>query len=138
MGEHVEILLGGVEHRQGVRLEQAPERRHVDGERVDQRDLAVTPAELHQCEGRKVGAFPMEFGVDRVPLLGEHRVDDLTQAGVVVDPPVVELGRHAPASTGRPESTQASVPPATFTTSRPWAATNSHARILRAPDRQIT
>ena len=123
VGQHVEVLLGGVEHGLSVRLEQAPQHGHVDRQRVDQDELVV-PAELHQRQRREVGALPMELGVDRICRLGHEGVDDVVEIVLTIDPAVRSFerrggGHAAPDTYSRPDMSHAKVPPATLTTSMP-------------------
>ncbi len=144
--EHVEILLRRVEDCQRVRFEQPSEGADVDGQRVDEHEVAG-PRQLEQRQLREVRAFTVELGVERVPRLGDEPLDDRSELGVGVDPPVclrwtdrgaAHESAVSPVSTVRPDNCHASVPPATFTTSTPRSARNSQARRLLAPDRQIT
>ena len=81
VGEHVEVLLGGVQNRNGVAGEQAPQRRQVDRQRVDQRRLRVD-CELHQGQLRKVGALAMELGIERVSGLDYEPIDQRLELGL--------------------------------------------------------
>ncbi len=138
MGQHIEVLLGGVEDGDDIGLEEWPERRDVDCERIDEHQLAG-PGELHQCERREIRAFSMELGVDGVPRLFEQLGDDRVDIALFVDPSVRMSMRHAgPDATSRPEAIQACVPPATLATSAPRSARNRQACMLRPPDRQMT
>jgi hypothetical protein len=80
VGEHVEVLLGGVEHGQGVGLEQLPQQAWIDGQRVDEGDvglpLRVVPRELDECELREIRAFAVELGIDRVPRQRDQLIDE--------------------------------------------------------------
>ena len=70
--EDLEVLVGGVQHRERVAVEDLGERREVDRERVDQ-DQAAVPGELHQRDLRVVGALAVELGVERVRRLVAQR-----------------------------------------------------------------
>ena len=72
VGEHVEVLLGGVGDGDGRALEQPGQRRRVDRQRVDQHE-AAGPGDLHQREAREVGLLAVELGVDGVAGLGDQR-----------------------------------------------------------------
>src|SRR5215207_2861894 len=142
MAEHVEVLLGSVEHSLRLRFEQAPKRADVDRQRIDQHQL-VAPSQLHQRQGREVRALAMELGVDRIAGLLHQRVDDQFEIDLLVDPDVAasrgHLGAHAdPVASSRPDNDHALVPPYTLIPTRPWASRNSHTRKLRAPVLQIT
>jgi hypothetical protein len=80
VGEHVEVLLGGVQHGKRVGLEQLPEQSWINRERVDEGDVGIAvrivPCELDERELREVRAFAMELGVDRVPGQADKLVDE--------------------------------------------------------------
>ena len=131
VGEHVEVLLGGVEHGHRLGLEQLGQQAGVGGERVDEGD-AAGPGELDERQLGEVRALPVELGVDRVPRLCDELVDE----GRECRRRRRSSGRHeggSPPTSPRPDSIHAIVPPATFTASSPWAAANSAARMLRPP-----
>ena len=86
VGEDVQILLRGVEHRQSGTLEERHQQPHVRGERVDQ-DQLVVPGQLHESELRVVRALTVELGVERVALGRDGTRDDLPECVGVVDPP---------------------------------------------------
>ena len=85
VGEHVEVLLGGVQHGDGVGVEQLGEQLRVDGERVDEGD-AAGPGDLDQRQAREVGALAMELGVEGVSRLDDELVDEIEEVDLVVDP----------------------------------------------------
>ena len=135
MGEHVEILLRGVDHAQRFGCEQPVERRDVDRERIDQRHLLAvggSPSDLHERELGVVRPFTVELGVECVAGLVEQgrrrrrrgrpvdRSSDTRAAGQSSAAPDA-----APDTVSKPSSTQASIPPATLTTSTPCSARNS-------------
>ena len=130
VGEHVEVLLGGVEHGETRSLEQRHELVHIGGEWIDQRDL-IAPRQLHQGQLRVVRPLPVELGVEGVARLGQDLLDDLLQLAAVGDPAsrlVCFALRHAvgsPATSSSPLSTQAMTPPATFTAGIPFSMRNS-------------
>jgi len=126
-----------VEHRFNIAPEKVRHSDDVDGERVDQHD-AIGPRDLNQGERWEVGALPMELRVDRVTLNARQFIKDGLEGDLVVDPLVGRRGHDSPEATGRPEATQAMIPPSTLSASIPCEATNSHAAIDRPPERHIT
>ena len=117
--EHLEVLVGGVQHGHAVAVEDLGQRGDVDGQRVDQ-GQPVAPGHLHQGQLREVGALAVELGVDRVGRRVAQGVEHGGEAGVGVDQPVAAhraVNPRRPVSTGKPASIQARVPPATLTTS---------------------
>ena len=86
--EHLEVLLGRVQHRQARAVEAPRERRDVDRERVDKGDPAL-PGELQQGEMGEVGPLPVELGVEPVDLAGGELVQKSFEGGLVADPAVV-------------------------------------------------
>ena len=74
--EHFEILDAGVEDAQPRAVQQAGQWREIERERIDEDDLVIPP-QLDQGNLRKVGAFAMELGVDRVPICGQRSIDYL-------------------------------------------------------------
>ena len=129
-GQHVEVLLGGVEHRHRRALQQRHQPLRLAGQGIDEGDPG-RPGDLHEGETREVRAFAMELGVERVARLDRHLGHEVGQRLVRVDPAVVQDGGST--SVSRPLSCQASVPPATLITSNPRVDRSSAARMLRAP-----
>ena len=123
VGQHVEVLLGCVEHGLRIGLEEPAHDADVDGQRIDQ-DQLVVPGELHERQRREVRALAMELGVDRVGGLGGDFVDDGVEIGLAVDPAMRSNDRfgcaHAsPVAYSRPDRIHAVVPPSTLTASIP-------------------
>ena len=136
--EHVEILLGSVKDSLDISIEQPPHRFDIDSKWIDQHQF-VAPTELHQRQRWEVGPLAVELGIDRVARLEQQRIDDGIELGLLVDPAMRKRNTHAaPVATLRPDITHADVPPATLIASIPFPARNSHARMLRPPDLQIT
>ncbi len=88
--QHLQVLVGSVEHGDAVAGEHAGERGDVDGQRVDQRDRVV-PGDLEQGEMRVVAPLAVELGVD--PVLGrvDELVDEALQLGTGRDELVLDL-----------------------------------------------
>jgi hypothetical protein len=82
--EHLEILIGGVDHRDGVLAKELRQRHEIDCERIDHRDT-VLPGELHERQLREVRALAVELGVDRVVLDAVELDDQALEVGVGVD-----------------------------------------------------
>jgi hypothetical protein len=89
MGEHVEILLCGVDHTQRIGREQLLERCDVDRERVDQGEflpVGAAPSHLDERELRKVRALAVELGVEGIAGRGEQCLDEVVEIALSVDP----------------------------------------------------
>jgi hypothetical protein len=127
MGEHVEILLCGVDHTQRIGREQLLERCDVDRERVDQHEflpVGAAPSDLDERELRKVRALAVELGVEGIAGRGEQCLDEVVEIALSVDPARRRCVRQSPAApdpapvtTSKPAPVHAIIPPATFTTS---------------------
>ena len=94
VGQHVEVLLGSVDHTQRLGGEQRLERTHIDRERIDQcQFLAVpgAPRDLDEGQFREVGPLAMELGVEGVAGLRPECLDEIVEVDLSVDPAVADL-----------------------------------------------
>jgi hypothetical protein len=91
VGQHVQVLLGGVGDGDGGALEQLGQRARVDGQRIDQHE-AARPGDLHQGEARVVRLLAVELGVDGVPGLVDQLSQEVVEIGLAVDPAVGHEG----------------------------------------------
>ena len=137
VGQHVEVLLSGVQHGERLRVEEPSQRVRVDRERVDEDDLA-RPRQLEQRELREVGPLAMELGVHRVT--GSWQRTSMTSSSSSPASPPSDGPRTAgpESSTSRPLITQAPVPPTTLTASMPCSARNSQHAVAPPADWQMT
>ena len=68
-----------------VTLENTPERREVDDQRVDQNESGG-PGDLHEREAGEVGALAQELGVDGVRRFVQDLLDDSLEPSRIIDP----------------------------------------------------
>jgi hypothetical protein len=74
--EHLEVLVGGMRHRDAGAVENRGQGRQVDRERIHERD-STGPRDLQQGEHRVVRLFPVELGVEGVERLFAEFLDEL-------------------------------------------------------------
>ena len=139
--EYLQILTGGVHDHQQIGLNKIGKCCQVQLQRVQQ-DKATLPGDLYQGHPGEVGLLAMKLRIDRYAFLPGEGPDQIAELRLIGDQAVRRIGPPVqaglPDSVGRPASTQAVVPPATLTASRPSALRNSAAALLRPPFAQIT
>ena len=139
--EHLKVLACGVHDQYHVRLQEVGQRGKVYLQRVDQ-DQALLPGHLYQGHLWEVSLLAVEFGIHSDPRLCSQDLQEVGEVVLARDQAVLGGGppvqADSPASVGKSASTQAVVPPNTFTASRPCPRRNSAAARLRPPRAQMT
>jgi hypothetical protein len=89
--EDLEVLVGGVgDHGRGAG-QHLGEGGHVDGERIDERDLGnpgsarFGPGDLQQGQRRPVRPLPVELGVEGVAVRAAQAINEILESGLFGD-----------------------------------------------------